>query len=241
MEHLESVGLKTWIIRWEGGIGMGNTCKSMADSFQCMTKPTTIKKKKNLDYLLLSCVDVGFLTSLSLHFNIYKREITKLAHQFSVRRKWLENYVASNNSSAIGITVILVYAWIQGLAWLAKGHIACGWCCQTKYGMSFQIECQINDKWVFSISVSQLSLWTYLYQNFIDRFLISQFNEASWVFICWIWQPCPWWMSLWFKSMFSNLQIPYSSPRSGEGGRTQKQEWGPGSSWAYKGNDIKRK
>ena len=29
-----------------GGIGMGNTCKSMADSFQCMTKPTTIKKRK---------------------------------------------------------------------------------------------------------------------------------------------------------------------------------------------------
>ena len=29
-----------------GGIGMGNTCKSMADSFQCMTEPTTIKKKK---------------------------------------------------------------------------------------------------------------------------------------------------------------------------------------------------
>ena len=28
-----------------GGIGMGNTCKSMADSFQCMTKPTTIKNK----------------------------------------------------------------------------------------------------------------------------------------------------------------------------------------------------
>ena len=25
-----------------GGIGMGNTCKSMADSFHCMTKPTTI-------------------------------------------------------------------------------------------------------------------------------------------------------------------------------------------------------
>ena len=25
-----------------GGIGMGNTCKPMADSFQCMTKPTTI-------------------------------------------------------------------------------------------------------------------------------------------------------------------------------------------------------
>ena len=25
-----------------GGIGMGNTCKSMADSCQCMTKPITI-------------------------------------------------------------------------------------------------------------------------------------------------------------------------------------------------------
>ena len=30
-----------------GGIGMGNTCKPMADSFQCMTKSTTIKKKKD--------------------------------------------------------------------------------------------------------------------------------------------------------------------------------------------------
>ena len=28
-----------------GGIGMGSTCKSMADSCQCMTKTTTIKKK----------------------------------------------------------------------------------------------------------------------------------------------------------------------------------------------------
>ena len=28
---------------------MGNTCKSMADSFQCMTKPTTIYLKKK-DY-----------------------------------------------------------------------------------------------------------------------------------------------------------------------------------------------
>ena len=29
-----------------GGIGMGNTCKPMAVSFQCMTKSTTVKKKK---------------------------------------------------------------------------------------------------------------------------------------------------------------------------------------------------
>ena len=32
-----------------GGIGMGNTCKPMAVSFQCMTKSATKKKKINLD------------------------------------------------------------------------------------------------------------------------------------------------------------------------------------------------
>ena len=31
-----------------GGIGMGNTCKPMAVSFQCMTKFTANKKKKSL-------------------------------------------------------------------------------------------------------------------------------------------------------------------------------------------------
>ena len=30
-----------------GGIGMGNTCKPMAVSFQCMTKSSTNKKNKN--------------------------------------------------------------------------------------------------------------------------------------------------------------------------------------------------
>ena len=39
---------RNWVEREVGGgIGMGNTCKSMADSCQCMTKNTTIKKKKN--------------------------------------------------------------------------------------------------------------------------------------------------------------------------------------------------
>ena len=33
--------------RWEGGFGMGNTCKPMAVSFQCMTNSTTNKKNKN--------------------------------------------------------------------------------------------------------------------------------------------------------------------------------------------------
>ena len=32
---------------WRGGIGMGNTCKPMAVSFQCMTKSTTNKKNNN--------------------------------------------------------------------------------------------------------------------------------------------------------------------------------------------------
>ena len=39
-----------WRGRWERGLGwgirMGNTCKPMAVSFQCMTKFTTNKKKK---------------------------------------------------------------------------------------------------------------------------------------------------------------------------------------------------
>ena len=39
-----------------GGIGMGNTCKPMAVSFQCMTKSTTKKKKSQarVNRLLLS-------------------------------------------------------------------------------------------------------------------------------------------------------------------------------------------
>ena len=37
---------RDWVEREVGrGIRMGNTCKSMADSCQCMTKPTTIKKR----------------------------------------------------------------------------------------------------------------------------------------------------------------------------------------------------
>ena len=34
-----------------GGIGMGNTCKRMADSFRCMTKSTTIKRLIIIKYL----------------------------------------------------------------------------------------------------------------------------------------------------------------------------------------------
>ena len=35
-----------------GGIGMGNTCKPMAVSFQCMTKFTKNKKKKK-EYMVM--------------------------------------------------------------------------------------------------------------------------------------------------------------------------------------------
>ena len=44
----ESGGEGGWRGDWDGeymlggGIGMGNTCNSMADSCQCMTKPTEI-------------------------------------------------------------------------------------------------------------------------------------------------------------------------------------------------------
>ena len=44
-----------------GGIGMGNTCKPMAISFQCMTKFTTnkkinkLKKKKRTQWIFFTC------------------------------------------------------------------------------------------------------------------------------------------------------------------------------------------
>ena len=49
-----------------GGIGMGNTCKPMAISFQCMTKSTTIKiiiiiKKKKIKKKKKKCMCVFFL------------------------------------------------------------------------------------------------------------------------------------------------------------------------------------
>ena len=43
-----------------GGIGMGNTCKPLAVSFQCMTKSTTNKKKKKKEM-------VGWYHRLSGH------------------------------------------------------------------------------------------------------------------------------------------------------------------------------
>ena len=45
---------REWVEREVGGgIGMGNTCKPLAVSFQCMTKSTTNKKKKKT--VIISC------------------------------------------------------------------------------------------------------------------------------------------------------------------------------------------
>ena len=42
-----------------GGIGMGNTCKPMAVSFQCMTKFTTNKKKKGCVICISKVIDTS--------------------------------------------------------------------------------------------------------------------------------------------------------------------------------------
>ena len=51
-----------------GGIGMGNTCKPMAVSFQCMTKSTT-KKKKFLLRFSFSPIDYLYISYLV--FNLF--------------------------------------------------------------------------------------------------------------------------------------------------------------------------
>ena len=49
-----------------GGIRMGNTCKPMAVSFQCMTKPTTIKKIKIYIYIFYNVRNILQVLLLSL-------------------------------------------------------------------------------------------------------------------------------------------------------------------------------
>ena len=52
-----------------GGIGMGNTCKPMAVSFQCMTKFTTNKKKeiKIAPYVCISSQMISYC-----HFSLIR-------------------------------------------------------------------------------------------------------------------------------------------------------------------------
>ena len=51
-----------------GRIGMGNTCKPMAVSFQCMTKSTTNKKnnKKKKKHRILDLLELLFLVEETL-------------------------------------------------------------------------------------------------------------------------------------------------------------------------------
>ena len=65
-----------------GGIGMGNTCKPMAVSFQCMTKSTTIKKNNNNNkkpYLQIRSTSevLGIRTSLICKFFVGVEEGTE--------------------------------------------------------------------------------------------------------------------------------------------------------------------
>ena len=57
----------------EGGIGMGNTCKSMADSFQCMTKPTKIKKKKERKRVIFTIGGKLFLLNKMIYTKIIQK------------------------------------------------------------------------------------------------------------------------------------------------------------------------
>ena len=54
-----------------GGIGMGNTCKPMAVSFQCMTKSTT-KKKNNGRAFAFSIISGNIGQGSTIHSRIGK-------------------------------------------------------------------------------------------------------------------------------------------------------------------------
>ena len=55
-----------WRRRWEGGIGMGNTCKSMADSCQCMTKPLQYCKVISLQIIKINGKKINLEASHSV-------------------------------------------------------------------------------------------------------------------------------------------------------------------------------
>ena len=64
-----------------GGIGMGNTCKPLAVSFQCMTKSTTKKKKSatlNMSANLENAAMVIGQEKVTFHFNPKERQCQKM-------------------------------------------------------------------------------------------------------------------------------------------------------------------
>ena len=69
-----------------GGIGMGNTCKPMAVSFQCMTKSTTIKKIIIIiNHIHEQYLEILFFTE---NYNVYKSAlfIVSIAHKVLINQ-----------------------------------------------------------------------------------------------------------------------------------------------------------
>ena len=73
-----------------GGIGMGNTCKPMAVSFQCMTKFTTNKKKF---FFKKSLCLIFFSNKFKFYFKNFQKNLsipvqgTKIPHGISCSQK----------------------------------------------------------------------------------------------------------------------------------------------------------
>ena len=77
-----------------GGIGMGNTCKPMAVSFQCMTKFTTKKKKERemIEMNLLTEQKQTLRMSLWLRVGGGDRELREEhVHNCYIYLKWITN------------------------------------------------------------------------------------------------------------------------------------------------------
>ena len=84
-----------------GGIGMGNTCKSMANSCQCMTKTTTILKKKKLRKKLKKQTNKQTHQRLQykLHYSMLKKKKGQDREEIKV---WQIVSQAAGNKAASG-------------------------------------------------------------------------------------------------------------------------------------------
>ena len=77
-----------------GGIGMGNTCKPMAVSFQCMTKITTNKKKKKrTDVLWYLGTEPKCIYLTQQHLQLC---CIKCTYSFLLQKKELSDQLASH-------------------------------------------------------------------------------------------------------------------------------------------------
>ena len=84
-ENLEGVGGKGG----GRGIGMGNTCKPLAVSFQCVTKSTTNKKRKEKKEILHDLWNV-IKELLYRHIMAVSEIKEKEKGKVYLRRKWLK-------------------------------------------------------------------------------------------------------------------------------------------------------